>query len=76
MKGVHRYIKILLVVFQKKIILGNLILLGHFLLFGWAWSKLSKATVTIRSLNSQDIISFIITAGSLNSQNMIRQGLI
>ena len=41
-------------------------------LIDWAWSKLSKATATIRSLNSQDMIFFIITSGSLNSQNMIR----
>ena len=30
---------------KKKIIWGNLIFLGHFLLFDWAWSKLSQATV-------------------------------
>ena len=52
---------------KKKIIWGNLIFLGHFLLFDWAWSKLSQATVTIGSLNSQDMISFMITTGSLSS---------
>ena len=57
---------------RKNFIWGNLIFLGHFLLFDWAWSKLSQATVTIGSLNSQDMISFMITAGSVNSQDMIR----
>ena len=34
MKGANRYMKILLVIaFERKIILGNLIFLGHFLLF-------------------------------------------
>ena len=66
--------KILLVVFQeKKFIWGNLIFLGHFLLFYWAWLKLSQATVTIGSLNRQDMIYFMITTGSLNSQDMISQ---
>ena len=60
------YMKILLVVFQKKSVWGNVIFLGHFLLFDWAWSKLSQA------LNSQDMISFMITTGSLHSQDMIR----
>ena len=46
MKGANRYMKILLVVFQEKnVIWGSLIFLGHFLLFDWAWSKLSQATV-------------------------------
>ena len=52
---------------------GNLIFLGHFLLFDWAWPKLSQADVIIGSLNSQDMISFMITTGSLNSQDMISQ---
>ena len=47
---------------RKNIIWGNLIFLGHFLLF--------QTTVTIGSLNGQDI-SFMITTGSLNSQGMI-----
>ena len=72
MKGANRYIKILLVVFKKNFIWGNLVFLGYFLLFDWAWSKLSQATVSIGSLNSQDMISFMITTGSLNSQDMIR----
>ena len=57
---------------RKSFIWGNLIFLGHFLLFDWAWLELSQATVTIGSLNSQDLISFMITTGSWNSQDMIR----
>ena len=56
---------------SKSLIWGNLIFLGHFLLFDWASSKLSQATVTIGSLNSQDMISFMISTGSLISQDMI-----
>ena len=73
MKGANWYMKILLVVFSRnKFIWDNLIFLGYFLLFDWAWLKLSQATVTIGSLNSQDMISFMNTTGSLNSQDMIR----
>ena len=52
MKGTDRYMKMLIAAFwkKKKIIRGNLIFLDHFLLFDWAWSKLSQATITIRSL--------------------------
>ena len=65
--------KILLVVFlRKNLIWDNLIFLGYFSMFNRVWSKLSQATVTIGSLNTQDMISFIITTSSLNSQNMIR----
>ena len=64
--------KILLVVFlRKNLIWGNLIFIGHFLMFDW--SKLSQATVTIEFLNSHDMISFMIVTGSLNSQDMIFQ---
>ena len=52
---------------RKNLIWGNLIFLGHFLLFDWAWSKLNQATVTIGSLKSQGMIFFVITTGSLNS---------
>ena len=38
----------------------------------WAWSKLSKATVTIGCLKSQDMIPFLSITGCLNSQAMIR----
>ena len=56
---------------RKYLIWGNLIFLGHFLLFDWASLKLSQATVAIGSLNNQGMISFMITTGSLNSQDMI-----
>ena len=46
--------KILLVVFREKISFGQLIFLGHLLLFDW---QLSQATVTIGSLNSQGMVS-------------------
>ena len=49
-----------------------MIFFGNFLLFDWAWVKLSQATVTFGSLNSQDMISFMITTRSLNIQDMIR----
>ena len=56
----------------KSFIWGNLILLGHFLLFDWMWSKSSQFTVTIRYLNSLGMISCMITTGSLSSHDMIR----
>ena len=72
MKGTKRYVKILLVVFlRKNLIGGNLNFLGHFL-FDWVWSKLSQTTVNIGYLNRQDMISFVIATGSLNSQDMIK----
>ena len=72
MKGSNRYMKILLVFREKKIIWGNLIFLAfsHFLLLDWAWSNWARPLL-IGSLNSQDMISFMITTGSLNSQDMI-----
>ena len=69
MKGANRYIKIL---WEKKIHLGQFNVLGHFLLFDWAWLKLSQATVTIGSLHSQDIFLSWLLLDSLNSQDMIR----
>ena len=49
------------------------ILITHFfLLFDWARLKLSQVTVIIGSLNSQEMITFMITAGALNIQDMIR----
>ena len=73
MKGSNRYMKILLVFREKKIIWGNLIFLAfsHFLLLDWAWSNWARPLL-IGSLNSQDMISFMITTGSLNGQDMIR----
>ena len=77
MKGANRCLKILLVVFREKFHLGQFDLfltwpLDHFLLFDGVWSKLSEVTATIGSLNSQDMISFMITTGSLNIQDIIR----
>ena len=40
--------------------------------FIWRWSQLSQVRVTIKSLNSQDMISFMITSESINSHDMIR----
>ena len=45
---------------------------SFFLLFDWARLKLSQVTVIIGSLNSQEMITFMITAGALNIQDMIR----
>ena len=49
---------------RKNFIWVNLIFLGHFLLLDWVWSKLIQATVTSGSLNSQGMISFLITTES------------
>ena len=74
MKGANTYMKILLVFFREKNSFGTIwsfYPLGHFLLFDWAW--LNWATpLLIGSLSSQDMISFMITTGSLNRQDMIR----
>ena len=69
MNGVDRYMNILLVFWEKNFIWGNLIFLGDFLLFEWAWLKLSQATVTTGSL-VRTWFFFMITSGS--SQDMIR----
>ena len=63
MKGANRYMEILLVVFRE--IWGNLIFLAlrNFLLFDWAWSNRARPLL-MGSLNSQDMISFMITTGS------------
>ena len=56
--------KILLVAFWgKKLIWGNFIFSGHFLMFYWVWSKLSQATVTIGSLKSHDMIEILKQSG-------------
>ena len=44
---------------------------GHFLLFDWPWSNWARPLL-IGSLNSQGMISFMITTGSLNNQDMTR----
>ena len=60
-----------LVFFQgKSFIWDNLIFLGHFLLFYWdGWNSVRPLFYWILS---QDMIPFMITTGSLNSQDMIR----
>ena len=63
---------LLVVLFEKNLIWRNLIILGHFLLFDWMCSKLIQATVTNGSLNSHDMISFMVTTGFWNSQDIIR----
>ena len=71
-KGSKSYIKILLVVsLRKNLIWGYLIFLGYFLLFYWVWPKLNQAAVTNDSLNSQNMIIFMIINGFWNSQDMI-----
>ena len=83
MKGANRYMEVLLVVFQEKSSFGaiwSFYPLGHFFLLDWAWSNWA-IPLLIGSLSSQDIISFMITTGSLvrtwlgflNSENMISQ---
>ena len=69
-KGANRYMACCFS--RKNFIRGKLIYLGHFLLSDWVWSKLSQATVSIGSLNSQDMISFMITTGAVNGQDMTR----
>ena len=74
MKGANRYTKILLVVFREQNPFGaiwSFYPLGHFLLFDWAWSNWARPLLT-GSLNSQDMISFMITTRSLNNQDMTR----
>ena len=69
-KGANRYM--VCSFSRKKFIWGQLIYLDHFLLSDWAWSKLNQTTATIGSLNSQDMISFLITTGVVNGQDMTR----
>ena len=73
MKGAHRCMKILLPLFEKKILWRNLMFLAFRPIFTvWlGMVKLSQVTVNW-TLNSQDTISVMITTGSLNSQDMIR----
>ena len=48
---------------RKNLIWGNLIFSGHFLMFDWMQSKLSKTTVTFGSLKSQDMIKILKQSG-------------
>ena len=74
MKGANRHMKILLVVFWEKSSFGaiwSFQLLCLFLLFDLTWSNWARPLLS-GSLNSQDMIFFMITTGSLSSQGMIR----
>ena len=74
MKGANRYTKILLVVFREQNPFGaiwSFYPLGHFLLFDWVWLNWARPLL-IGSLNSQNMISFMITTRSLNNQDMTR----
>ena len=57
---------------RKNLSWVNLIFLGHLLNTWLGVEKLSQATVTIGSLKSQGMISFIIATGSLNRQDTIK----
>ena len=68
-KGVSRYMKILWVDIREKSSFGliwSFYPSGHFFLFDCAWSNWARPPL-IGSFNNQDLISFMITAGSLNS---------
>ena len=66
------YIYLLGFFLRKNLIWNNLIVLGHFLWFDCVWSKFSQGTVTIRYFKQADMISFMITTGSLNSKDMVK----
>ena len=57
---------------KKNVIWGNLIFLGHFLLFVLTWSKITPAFIATGSFKSHGMISFMITTGSIGSQEIIR----
>ena len=66
------YIYLLGFFLRKNLIWNNLIVLGHFWRFDWVWSKFSQASVTILYFKQADMISFMITTGSLNSKDMVK----
>ena len=72
MKEAKRYLKIYYCFLRKSLIWGNLIFLPHTLLLDRVRSNLSQGAVTIESSNSQDMISFMVPTGSLNSWDMNR----
>ena len=59
----QRFMKTLLLVFEKSLIWVNLIFSGHFLMFDWVWSKQNQVTITIGSLKSQDMIKILKQSG-------------
>ena len=70
---INSYTKVLLVVFWEKNsfdVIWSFQSCGHFLLFDCPWSNWAMPLL-IGSLNSQEMISLIITTGSWNSQGMI-----
>ena len=72
MKGANRYMQILLVVFREKNsfeAVWSFQPLGHFLLCDWSWSNWAKPLLIV-SLNSQDMIYFMITTRFLNTQDI------
>ena len=70
-KGANRYMKVLLVVFREKIQFKLIFLAFRPFFTVWlGMVKLSQATVNW--ILKQDMISFMITTGSLNIQDMTR----
>ena len=70
MKGANRYMKILLVItFRKKNYFGQFNLFRSFFT---VWLDMVELEPGHCYLNSQAMIFFMITTGSLNSQDMIR----
>ena len=69
-KGTNKYMRIILVIFLEKKSFGAVWSLCNFVLFDWTWSSWARP-LFIGSLNSQDMISFMITTRSLNRQDMI-----
>ena len=68
----ERYMKILWVVFEEKFDLEQFDLFRPFFTVWLDMVKFSQATVTYYWILSQDMISFMITTGCLNSPDMIR----
>ena len=58
-------------VLRKNLIWGDLIFLGNFSILHWFVASI-EPDHWYYYLNSQDMISFLITSGSLNSQALIR----
>ena len=74
LKGSDRYMKILLVVFREQNSFGgNSVFLAFRLFFTVRLGMFKLSQVTVNwILNSQGMISFMITTGSLNNQDMNR----
>ena len=72
MKGADSYMKLLLVVFWEKIHLGQFDRFRPFFTVSLGMVEIESGYCYYWIL-SQDMISFMITTGSLNSQDMISQ---